>query len=150
LRSYRQFYEAKAFRLYLVPSATMHGMDLDNETLKSIYERSATRFLLLDKDGNLPDRKANPVVEAPRPPLPPPNKDSIPHDPQYLPRAEGEAYASSSTLAQLAGKKQTPGKDTNTTGGGGEGPEVQAGEHEDREHWDHLDDGDREAHTECR
>jgi predicted TIM-barrel fold metal-dependent hydrolase len=150
LRSYRQFHEAKAFRLYLVPSATMHGMDLDNETLKGIYERSASRFLLLDGNGNLPDRKANPVVEAPRPPLPALNKDSIPHDPQYLPRAEGEAYASSSTLAQLAGKKQTPGKDANTTGGGGEGPEVQAGEHENREHWDHLDDGDREAHTECR
>ncbi len=143
LRSYRQFFEAQTFRLFLVPSATMYGMDLDAETLKAIYERSASRFLLLDAEGRVPDRKTNPVVVAPRPPMPPLDKNTIPYDPQYLPRAVGEAYASAETMNKLNGKVQSAGKG-DTSGGGFEGPETQAGE------WEHLDnDGDREAHTEC-
>lgn len=143
LRSYRQFHEEKAFRLFLVPSATIRGMDLDDDTLKGIYERSASRYLLLDSAGGLPDRKTNPVVDAPRPPMPPLDKNTIPYDPQYLPRAVGESYASAETMQKLDGKVQSATK-ADTSGGGFEGPETQAGE------WEHLaDDGDREAHTEC-
>ena len=143
LRSYRQFLEEKTFRLFLVPSATMRGMDLDRETLKGIYERSASRYLLLDSEGRMPDRKTNPVVDSPRPALAPLDKNTIPWDPQYLPRASGEAFASDETMKKLDGKVQSPAKGS-TEGGGGEGPETQAGE------WEQLtDDGDREAHTEC-
>ncbi len=143
LRSYRQFHEEKSFRLFLVPSATMHGMDLDDDTLKGIYERSGARFLLLDAQGRLPDRTTNPVVDAPRPPLPPLDKNTIPFDSQYRPRADGEVFAADATLQKLNGKTQGASK-TDTEGGGGEGPETQAGE------WENIvDDGDREAHTEC-
>lgn len=151
LRSYRQFFEADAFRLFLVPSATMHGMGLSEASLKKVYESSGKRFLLLDEQGRLPDRKTNPVVEAPRPAIPPLDKNTIPHDSQYVPRANGEVYAADETLAKLNGKTQAPTDPSDTSGGGGEGPEhghahldTQAGE------WEHVvDDGDREALTEC-
>jgi predicted TIM-barrel fold metal-dependent hydrolase len=127
LRSYRQFHEAERFRLFLVPSAVMHGMDLDDETLKKIYEVSATRFLLLDDKGNLPDRRKG-KIDAPRPPMPPLDKETIPHDPQYVPRAEGEAYAASATMAGLNGRRQGSGTAGASTGGGGEGFVPAAGE----------------------
>lgn len=121
LRSYRQFHELERFRLFLVPSATMRGMELDHETLTSIYERSGGRFLLLDDKGMPPDRRENPVVAVDRKPLPPIDRESIPHDSQYLPRAEGEAWASSSTLAGLNGRRQAQ-DGSKSEGGGGELP----------------------------
>jgi hypothetical protein len=119
LRSYRQFHEEKRFRLFLVPTALMHGMDLDNETLTKIYERSGARFLLLDEQGRLPDRRQNPGVTIERPAIPPLDKETIPHDPQYLPRAEGEAFASSKTMTELGGRRQSA-TGAKSEGGGGE------------------------------
>ncbi len=118
LRSYRQFHESKRFRLFLVPTAVMHGMDLDDETLRDIYENSSKRFLLLDDAGAMPDRREGAKIEAPRPAMPPLDKETIPHDPQYVPRAEGEAYASSATMAGLNGRRQGAAKASQ--GGGGE------------------------------
>ena len=143
LRSYRQFHEDNHFRLFLVPSATMLGMDLDDETLRNIYERSAARFLLQDERGHLPDRRLTPTVEATRLPMPPLDPETIPHDPQYLPRADGDVFASSSTLAELHGKRQQPdrGGVTGTAGGGGgEGDLHQA---------HHPVEQDPEAASEC-
>lgn len=139
LRSYRQFHEEKRFRLFLVPTALMHGMDLDDETLTKIYERSGARFLLLDDKGQLPDRRQNPVVAVERPAIPPLDKETIPHDPQYLPRAEGEAYASSQTMTSLGGRRQSPAA-TKSEGGGGEGHTHPSDDH-------HEDDP--EADSEC-
>lgn len=102
MRSYRQFNESKRFRLFLVPSTLMHGMDLDDDTLGKMYERAPGRFLLLDEQGRLPDRTKNPVVAVARTPLPPLDPESIPDDPQYRPRADGKAYASQATLARAA------------------------------------------------
>jgi predicted TIM-barrel fold metal-dependent hydrolase len=143
LRSYRQFHEAKRFRLFLVPSATMLGMDLGDETLRNIYERSAARFLLQDERGQLPDRRLTPTVETTRRPMPPLDPETIPHDPQYLPRAEGEAFASSTTMAELHGKRQPldRGAVTGTAGGGGGEGDL----HQAR----HPDEQDPEAASEC-
>jgi predicted TIM-barrel fold metal-dependent hydrolase len=118
LRSYRQFHEQEKLRLFLVPSAVMRGLELDDETLTAVYERSGARFLMLDGAGKLPDRRREPRVAVERPPIPPLDKESIPHDPQYLPRAEGEAFASSSTITSLGGKRQTTS--SRSEGGGGE------------------------------
>lgn len=140
LRSYRQFHEAERFRLFLVPTATMRGLELDHETLTGLYERSGQRFLLLDDKGALPDRRENPVVAVERTPLPPIDRESIPHDSQYLPRAEGEAWASSTTMAGLAGRRQEAAQ-SKSEGGGGELPAD-----------DHNEAGDEdapEAATEC-
>jgi len=123
LRSYRQFHELEKFRLFLVPKATMRGLALDDDTLKKMYETSGKRYLLLDEQGLTPNRVANPNVQAPRPPMPPLDKNTIPHDSQYVPRAVGEVFASAETLAALNGKRQTPEKASSTEGGGGEGPE---------------------------
>jgi hypothetical protein len=102
LRSYRQFNEAARFRLFLVPSALMHGMELDDEALSRIYERAPSRFLLLDAQGRLPDRTRDPRVAVDRPAIAPLDLESIPDDPQYRPRTDGKAYASSTTLARVA------------------------------------------------
>jgi predicted TIM-barrel fold metal-dependent hydrolase len=59
LRSYRQFLEFEQHRLFLEPEYPMHGLHLDPPALKAIYETTPARFLLLDKDGNLPDRTTN-------------------------------------------------------------------------------------------
>jgi predicted TIM-barrel fold metal-dependent hydrolase len=102
LRSYRQFVEEQRFRLFLVPSALMHGMDLDDDSLARMYERAPARFLLLDAAGRLPDRTKDPRVVVERVPLPRLDPDTIPDDPQYRPRLSGTAYASSTTLARAA------------------------------------------------
>jgi len=59
LRSYRQFLEHKTHRLFLEPEFPMHGLKLDAPALKAIYETTPARFLLLDAQGNLPDRTKN-------------------------------------------------------------------------------------------
>lgn len=138
LRSYRQFHEAEKLRLFLVPSAVMHGLALDDDTLTQLYERSGARFLMLDADGRLPNRREDPAVPVERPPIAPLDKETIPHDSQYLPRAEGEAFASSSTLAGLGGKRQTAS--TKSEGGGGEWAAQLSDDH--HEH-------DPELETEC-
>jgi predicted TIM-barrel fold metal-dependent hydrolase len=139
LRSYRQFHEQKRFRLFLVPTALMHGMDLDDETLTKLYERSGARFLMLDEQGRLPDRRQNPIVAIERPTIAPLDKETIPHDPQYLPRAEGEAFASSKTMTDLGGRRQSA-TGAKSEGGGGEGHIDPSDDH-------HEDDPD--ADSEC-
>ena len=37
----------------------MHDLALDDAALKAIYETTPARFLLLDADGNLPNRTQN-------------------------------------------------------------------------------------------
>ena len=59
LRSYRQFLEHEKHRLFLEPEYPMHGLALDDAALKAIYETTPARFLLLDADGNLPNRTQN-------------------------------------------------------------------------------------------
>lgn len=78
LRSYLQFLEMERWRFFLVPSETMHGMGLDDETLKHIYEVAPQNFLLLDAQGLNPDRSKDPKVVAARPPVPPIDRSSIP------------------------------------------------------------------------
>lgn len=78
LRSYMQFLEGERWRFFLVPKKTMHGMGLDDATLKKIYEDAPNAFLLVDDKGMLPDRTQNPKVEVPRPPLPKLTPDMIP------------------------------------------------------------------------
>ncbi len=107
LRSYRQFNESKRFRLFLVPSALMHGMDLDDATLTKIYEQAPARFLMLDAAGHLPDRTRDPKVLVEQKPVPPLDMETIPDDPQYRPRADGTAYAAAATLAR-AGETRGP------------------------------------------
>ena len=100
LRSYRQFNEMRAFRLFLVPSRLMHGMGLDDDTLAKMYEQAPKNFLLLDAAGNLPDRKKSLRVDVPRTSLPPIDLASIPDDVQYKPRSKGQTWASPKTLAR--------------------------------------------------
>jgi len=56
LRSYMQFLELEHHRLFLEPEYPMHGLKLGDGALKAIYSSTPSRFLLLDQDGNLPDR----------------------------------------------------------------------------------------------
>lgn len=133
LRSYRQWNEMKALRLYLVPSATMHGMELDDDSLKKIYEVAPANFLLTDATGALPDRtKGPPAVD--RKTLPPIDLESIPDDTQYVPRTDGKAYGSAKSLARAASAKPAGDDDkSETKGGGGEGPEGDHAGHADCE-----------------
>jgi predicted TIM-barrel fold metal-dependent hydrolase len=136
LRSYRQFIESKRFRLFIVPSAVMHGMDLDDETLTKIYEQSPARFLLLDADGRLPDRTKDPRVVVEKKPLPPLDTETIPDDPQYRPRTDGKAYASAATLARALAASGTKPAGDDAAPGAANGENDHGGE-------------DDEAHTEC-
>ncbi|MDP2345454.1 MAG: amidohydrolase family protein [Deltaproteobacteria bacterium] len=126
LRSYRQWNESERFRLYLVPSKLMHGMDLDDDSLAKIYEQAPAGFLLLDAKGNLPDRTKDPKVTVPMRVLPLIDKETIPFDPQYVPRTDGPTWASSAKgpAAKKAGGDVVEGGETK--GGGGEGPEEDA------------------------
>ena len=145
LRSYRQFNEAERFRLYLVPSKLMHGMDLSDETLARMYEKAPAGFLLLDAKGNLPDRTKDPKVNVPQQPIPLIDKESIPDDVQYVPRTTGPTWASAQSLARVH-KKGGGGDDDDkaapkvpkgggeTKGGGGEGPEAAGEDDGDDEH----------------
>lgn len=129
LRSYRQWNEYEKFRLYLVPSKLMHGMHLDDDSLKKIYEGAPRGFLMTDAEGRLPDRTKDPKAAYVFQTLPPINPETIPDDPQYQPRPTGSVWAKASTLANA--KPQAPEESTGETkGGGGEGPE---GEHDDCE-----------------
>lgn len=82
LRSYMQLLESKSFRFFLMPDTPMHGLDLDDETLSTIYERSPATWLLLDAQGALPDRtKGWPVPGTPvpaRPEIPPLSSVTVP------------------------------------------------------------------------
>jgi predicted TIM-barrel fold metal-dependent hydrolase len=135
LRSYRQFNESKSFRLFLVPSTLMHGMDLDDDTLSKIYERAPARFLLLDAQGRLPDRTKDPRVVVEPTPLPPLDLETIPDDPQYRPRADGKAYASAATLARASATRGAKPDDDEPAPGAANG-----------ENDDGVDD---ELHQEC-
>lgn len=120
LRSYRQWNEEKKIRLYLVPSKLMHGMDLDEDSLKKMYEEAPRGFLLTDTNGALPDRTKDPKVAVEFKTLPPIDLESIPDDQQYKPRASGTAYGSKASLARAPQQDEDSGE---TKGGGSEGPE---------------------------
>lgn len=136
MRAYRQFVEQKQLRLFLVPSATMHGMDLDADSLKKMYETAPGRFLLLDEQGRLPDRTKSAAVAAPRPALPPLDPETIPDDPQYRPRRDGPVFAAKASL-QRAG--------TRATDDDGAAPGAANGENDDHA----GDDAADEMHHEC-
>jgi predicted TIM-barrel fold metal-dependent hydrolase len=116
MRSYRQWNELEKFRLFLVPSAVMHGMGLDADSLRSMYEQAPKNFLLMDDKGMLPDRTKNPAVEVERPLVAALDRESIPDDPQYTPRTTGPVYGSAASLARK-GVAPPP----STGGAGGEG-----------------------------
>jgi predicted TIM-barrel fold metal-dependent hydrolase len=59
LRSYQQFLQLDTHRLFLEPEFPMHGLALDDATLKAIYETTPATFLLLDDAGQLPNRSEN-------------------------------------------------------------------------------------------
>jgi predicted TIM-barrel fold metal-dependent hydrolase len=86
LRSYAQFLEMEKWRFFLVPDFTMHGMGLDDETLRTIYEVAPKNFLLLDDKGMPPDRSKNPKVEVPRPPMGKLTPEMIPQLPKPAPK----------------------------------------------------------------
>ena len=58
LRSYFQLLETEAFRFFRHPELPMHGLDLPSQALAQIYWETPARFLLLDEEGNLPDRSS--------------------------------------------------------------------------------------------
>ena len=58
LRAYRQLLETKAFRYFREPALPMHGLALRDAALRAIYETTPARFLGLDAEGRLPDRRA--------------------------------------------------------------------------------------------
>ncbi len=109
LRSYRQFLEMERWRFFLAPGYTMHGMHLDDDVLSRIYEKNPARWLLLDDQGNLPDRtKGWPIAGVPEPeraPLPPLDLSSVPP----LAGAHGKAPAPA----------KEAGEDDDGKGGGG-------------------------------
>jgi predicted TIM-barrel fold metal-dependent hydrolase len=83
LRSYFQLLENEKHRFFMRPDKTMHGLALGESTLKKIYWTSPSRYLVLDEDGQMPDRSVGPprdkeghVIGLPPtvpkvPPLPP-------------------------------------------------------------------------------
>ena len=84
LRSYRQFLELEKHRLFLEPEFPMHGLSLDDTALKAIYETTPATFLLLDTQGNLPDRAGDwPPAELPG--LPPTVSEVVPLGPDARP-----------------------------------------------------------------
>lgn len=134
LRSYRQWNEEDKFRLFLVPSKLMLGMNLDRDTLKRMYEDAPRGFLLQDAAGMLPDRTKDPKVAVAIQSLPPIDVETIPDDTQYQPRAVGSRWSSAATLARAKPQAPEEGADSGETkGGGGEGPEAGAGEHDELE-----------------
>tara|TARA_B100001029_G_C15043879_1_gene445651 strand:+ start:356 stop:1438 length:1083 start_codon:yes stop_codon:yes gene_type:complete len=56
LRSYMQLIESREFNFFYKTEHTMWGLDLNEESLKKIYWETPKRFLLIDEDGNLPNR----------------------------------------------------------------------------------------------
>jgi hypothetical protein len=140
MRAYRQFVEQKQLRLFLVPSATMHGMDLYADSLKKMYETAPGRFHLLDEQGRLPDRTKSAAVAAPRPALPPLDPETIPDDPQYRPRRDGPVFAAKASL-QRAG--------TRATDDDGAAPGAANGENDDHAGDDAAADAADEMHHDC-
>lgn len=86
LRSYAQHLEMEKWRFFLVPDFTMHGLGLDDETLRHIYEVAPKNFLLLDDKGMPPDRSKDPKVEVPRPPVGKLTPEMIPQLPKPSPK----------------------------------------------------------------
>jgi len=81
LRSYIQLLETERFRFFREPDLPMHGLSLPDSALKAIYEGTPRRFLLLDEEGNPPDRTQGwppPGWEGPPPGLPPLVKEVLP------------------------------------------------------------------------
>lgn len=98
LRSYRQFLELDQHRLFLEPEFPMHGLGLDDEALRAIYETTPGRFLGLQPDGSLPDRTHD---------WPPPELDGLPPTvPEVVPLEPGaEPWES---LGDFEWKGRTP------------------------------------------
>lgn len=91
MRSYRQLLETREFRFFLEPDFLMHGLYLDDKTLRQIYEKTPATFLFLDKDGQLPDRSQGwppPGWEGPKPGFPPAVKEVVPLGPDDKPWLE--------------------------------------------------------------
>ena len=61
LRSYMQLIESKEFCFFYKPEHTMWGLDINEKSLKKIYWETPKNFLLIDENGNLPDRTKSPV-----------------------------------------------------------------------------------------
>jgi predicted TIM-barrel fold metal-dependent hydrolase len=83
LRSYMQWLERDRFRFFYIPDRTMHGMGMDPETLRIIYEQAPNTFLLADENGMMRDRSSGAPAGAPplvKTPLPPLDKSLIPPD----------------------------------------------------------------------
>jgi hypothetical protein len=85
IRSYMQFLEADRWRFFLMAGYTMHGLGLDDETLAWIYEKAPAAWLLLNRQGILPDRTdgwpINGVAVPSRPVLSPLAHGSLPSGP---------------------------------------------------------------------
>ena len=64
LRAYRQLLETREFRYFREPALPMRGLALDDTTLRQIYETNPARFLQLDAQGRLPDRRASVDIPA--------------------------------------------------------------------------------------
>lgn len=81
LRSYSLFLESERWRYVEEPTLPMYGLNLDAATLTGVYEEAPRRFLLSDKEGNLPDRTHDGTVPGARrascPRLPPPNNKQV-------------------------------------------------------------------------
>ncbi|MDJ0865958.1 MAG: amidohydrolase family protein [Myxococcota bacterium] len=56
LRSYFQLLESRKFRFFMEPRWLMHGLALDDETLRAIYETTPRRFLRMDGAATAPGR----------------------------------------------------------------------------------------------
>lgn len=113
LRSYLQFLEMERWRFFLVPDYTMHGMHLGDDVLERIYQTNPARWLLLDGQGNLPDRtKGWPIDGVPVPPRPP----LAPLDLSTLPPLQGDNQQTSAPARQ-PGEQDDEGKSAAHGGG---------------------------------
>lgn len=90
LRSYFQLLENEKLRLFLVPELTMHGLNVDQPALQKIYWDAPARFLMLDDEGNLPDRTKDwPPSGKTLEGLPPTVPEVVPVKPGEAPKGEG-------------------------------------------------------------
>lgn len=110
LRSYQQFLEMERWRFFLAPGYTMHGMHLDDDVLRRIYEKNPARWLLLDAQGNLPDRTQGWPVAGMAPPERPP---LAPFDPTTIP-----SFTNAPKKTPAAAKEAGEDDDGDGKGGG--------------------------------
>lgn len=84
LRSYMQLLESEKFRFFMAKDQVMAGLALPDDVLRGIYEEAPKRYLMLDDEGRLRDRKAGwPAEGDVIPGLPP----QVPEVPQPLDRS---------------------------------------------------------------